>query len=198
MAGLVSLPACAQIELPRTAPTAGRDSGKPEPGALVRNAPLELRADLRARILTASQGGSTLRTYSIAIGQPKYPTPPGIYMIRKIVWNPSWKPPPGSDWAKGKTEKGPGDPGNPMKVVKIFFKEPDYYIHGTDDIESLGGAESHGCLRMDPGEVADLAKMVMEHGGEPRGENWFWRVIHFRRQEQVVYIDEPVSLVISD
>jgi len=198
MAGLVSLPACAQIELPRTAPTAGRDSGKPEPGALVRNAPLELRADLRARILTASQGGSTLRTYSIAIGQPKYPTPPGIYMIRKIVWNPSWKPPPGSDWAKGKTEKGPGDPGNPMKVVKIFFKEPDYYIHGTDDVESLGGAESHGCLRMDPGEVADLAKMVMEHGGEPRGENWFWRVIHFRRQEQVVYIDEPVSLVISD
>jgi len=198
MAGLVSLPACAQIELPRTAPTAGRDSGKPEPGALVRNAPLELRADLRARILTASQGGSTLRTYSIAIGQPKYPTPPGIYMIRKIVWNPSWKPPPGSDWAKGKTEKGPGDPGNPMKVVKIFFKEPDYYIHGTDDVESLGGAESHGCLRMDPGEVADLAKMVMEHGGQPRGENWFWRVIHFRRQEQVVYIDEPVSLVISD
>jgi len=198
MAGLVSLPACAQIELPRTAPTAGRDSGKPEPGALVRNAPLELRADLRARILAASQGGSTLRTYSIAIGQPKYPTPPGIYMIRKIVWNPSWKPPPGSDWAKGKTEKGPGDPGNPMKVVKIFFKEPDYYIHGTDDVESLGGAESHGCLRMDPGEVADLAKMVMEHGGQPRGENWFWRVIHFRRQEQVVYIDEPVSLVISD
>ena len=198
MAGLVSLPACAQIELPRTAPTAGRDSGKPEPGALVRNAPLELRADLRARILTASQGGSTLRTYSIAIGQPKYPTPPGIYMIRKIVWNPSWKPPPGSDWAKGKTEKGPGDPGNPMKVVKIFFKEPDYYIHGTDDVESLGGAESHGCLRMDPGEVADLAKIVMEHGGQPRGENWFWRVIHFRRQEQVVYIDEPVSLVISD
>ena len=198
MAGLVSLPACAQIELPRTAPTAGRDSGKPEPGALVRNAPLELRADLRARNLTASQGGSTLRTYSIAIGQPKYPTPPGIYMIRKIVWNPSWKPPPGSDWAKGKTEKGPGDPGNPMKVVKIFFKEPDYYIHGTDDVESLGGAESHGCLRMDPGEVADLAKMVMEHGGQPRGENWFWRVIHFRRQEQVVYIDEPVSLVISD
>ena len=198
MAGLISLPACAQIEVPRTAPTAGRDSGKPEPDALVSNAPLELRADLRARILTASQGNSTLRTYSIAIGQAKYPTPPGIYMIRKIVWNPSWKPPPGSDWAKGKTEKGPGDPGNPMKVVKIFFKEPDYYIHGTDDVESLGGAESHGCLRMDPSEVADLAKMVMEHGGQPRGENWFWRVIHFRRQEQVVYIDDPVSLVISD
>jgi len=195
-------PACAtakgQIEVPPTAPAAGRDSGKPEPSAFVKEAPLELNANLRDRTITASQGNATLATYSVAIGQPKYPTPPGIYMIRKIVWNPSWKPPPGSAWAKGKTEKGPGEPGNPMKVVKIFFKEPDYYIHGTDDVESLGGAESHGCLRMDPNEVAALAKMIMDHGGEPRGENWFWRIIHFRRQEQVVYLDNPVSLVISE
>ena len=167
-------PACAtargQIEVPQTAPIAGRDSGKPEPSAFVKEAPLELNANLRERTITASQGSATLATYPVAIGQPKYPTPPGIYMIRKIVWNPSWKPPPGSAWAKGKTEKGPGEPGNPMKVVKIFFKEPDYYIHGTDDVESLGAAESHGCLRMDPNDVAALAKMVMDHGGEPRGE----------------------------
>lgn len=197
LAGCASPPAHAQLELPRTAPTAGRDSGKVEPSAVVNEAPLELHASLGARTLTASQGGHTLGTYSIAIGQPRYPTPPGIYMIRKIVWNPSWKPPPGAAWARGKTEKGPGEPGNPMKVVKIFFKEPDYYIHGTDDVGSLGDAESHGCLRMDPNEVAELAKMIMEHGGQPRGDNWFWRIIHFRRQEQVVSLDNPVSLVIE-
>ncbi len=193
-----SPPVSAQLEVPRTAPTAGRDSGKIEPSVLVNDAPLLLQANLKARILAVQQGGSTLKTYSIAVGQPRYPTPPGTYTIRKIVWNPSWKPPPGAAWAKGKTAKGPGDPGNPMKVVKIFFKEPDYYIHGTDEVESLGGAESHGCLRMDPTEVADLAKMIMEHGGQPRGENWFWRIIHFRREEQVVYLDDPVSLTIVD
>ena len=85
-----------------------------------------------------------------------------------------------------------------MKVVKIFFQEPDYYIHGTGDVESLGSAASHGCLRMDPTEVAELAKIIMEHGGQPREENWFWRIIHSRREEKVIYLDNPVSLTVTE
>jgi lipoprotein-anchoring transpeptidase ErfK/SrfK len=184
----------AQIELPPTAPTAGRDTiAQLRP----QEAPLVLKANLGARILFVTRGDSTLKSYAVAVGQDKYPTPLGTFSIRKIVWNPSWRPPPDADWAKGKTAKGPGDPANPMKVVKIFFQEPDYYIHGTGDVESLGSAASHGCLRMDPNEVADLAKLIMEHGGQPRGENWFWRIIHSRRDEQVVYLDNPVSLTIG-
>ena len=198
LAGAASLanPAVAQIEIPRTAPTAGRDT-VPEPGELA-VVPLTLTADLSARMLTVKHGDTTLKTYQVAVGQERYPTPSGSYSIRKIVWNPSWRPPPDADWAKGKSAKGPGDPGNPMKVVKIFFKEPDYYIHGTGDVESLGSAASHGCLRMDPNDVADLAKLVMEHGGQPHDENWFWRIIHSRREEKVVYLDNPVSLTVSD
>jgi lipoprotein-anchoring transpeptidase ErfK/SrfK len=188
--------AAGQIEIPRTAATAGRDSTVGR--SAVEEAPLTLRANLRARILTVQRGDSTLKTYAVAVGQDTYPTPLGSFSIRKIVWNPSWHPPPNSEWAKGKTAKGPGDPGNPMKVVKIFFEEPDYYIHGTDDVESLGSAASHGCLRMDPDEVADLAKIIMEHGGQPHEENWFWRIIHSRREEKVVYLDNPISLTISD
>jgi len=188
--------ASGQIELPRTAPTAGRDTNLQT--SVVQEKPLTLRADLGARILIVRQGNSTVKTYPIAVGQDRYPTPLGSFEIEKIVWNPSWHPPPGSEWAKGKTAKGPGDPKNPMKVVKIFFKEPDYYIHGTDDVESLGSAASHGCLRMDPDEVADLAKLIMEHGGQPREENWFWRIIHSRREEKVVYLNNPISLTIAD
>ncbi|HEV7594742.1 MAG TPA: L,D-transpeptidase [Gemmatimonadaceae bacterium] len=198
----------AQIELPPTAPTAGRDPSPPPvatPSQTTRpqqlpsqETPLVLKANRGARILFVTRGDSTLKSYAVAVGQDRYPTPVGTFSIRKIVWNPSWKPPPESDWAKGKTAKGPGDPGNPMKVVKIFFQEPDYYIHGTGDVESLGSAASHGCIRMDPNDVADLAKLIMEHGGQPRGENWFWRIIHSRRQEQVVYLDNPVSLTIGE
>jgi lipoprotein-anchoring transpeptidase ErfK/SrfK len=198
----VSSCAHAQIELPPTAPTAGRDPSlqqttspqQPTP----QEAPLVLKANRGARILFVIRGDSTLKSYAVAVGQDRYPTPVGTFSIRKIVWNPSWRPPPESDWAKGKTAKGPGDPGNPMKVVKIFFQEPDYYIHGTGDVESLGSAASHGCIRMDPNDVADLAKLIMEHGGQPRGENWFWRIIHSRRQEQVVYLDNPVSLTVGE
>jgi len=187
--------ACAQIDLPRTAATVGRDTSVEAPAP--QEAPLTLRADLGARILVVQRGDSTLRTYAIAVGQDRYPTPEGTYTISRIVWNPSWRPPPGADWAKGKKARGPGDPENPMKVVKIFFREPDYYIHGTGDIGSLGSAASHGCLRMDPGEVADLAKIIMEHGGQPREENWFWRIIHSRREEKVVYLSNPILLTIG-
>jgi lipoprotein-anchoring transpeptidase ErfK/SrfK len=186
----------AQIELPRTAPTAGRDTSVEAPKPP--EAPLTLRADLGARLLIVQRGDSTLRTFSVAIGLDRYPTPVGTFSISRIVWNPSWRPPPGAVWAKGKTAKGPGDPGNPMKVVKIFFQDPDYYIHGTGDVESLGSAASHGCLRMDPTEVAELAKLIMEHGGAPHDENWFWRILHSRREERVVYLGNPVSLTIVD
>jgi len=192
-----STPIAAQIDLPRTAVTAGKDSGEITEVARA-DMPLRLSADLSKRKLYVQRGDSTLRVFDVSVGRDRYPTPTGSYTIKKMIWNPSWRPPPESDWAKGKTAKGPGDPGNPMKVVKIFFREPDYYIHGTDAVESLGSAASHGCLRMDPEEVASLAKLIMEHGGAPRDENWFWRVLHFRREEKVVYLDNPVELTIAD
>jgi lipoprotein-anchoring transpeptidase ErfK/SrfK len=193
-------PLRAQVDLPRTAATAGKeisDADSALPGAVAADAPLALQASLGARIITVMAGDNKVKTYSVAVGQDKYPTPLGTFMIEKIVWNPSWHP-PDSKWAKGKSAKGPGDPGNPMKVVKIFFHDPDYYIHGTDDVDSLGDAASHGCLRMAPDDVADLAKLVMEHGGQPRDENWFWRILHSRRQEKVVYLDNPIPLTISE
>ena len=207
------LPGCssAQIGLPPTAMTAGRDTAIQQapaqhapaqqpsaPQAAALQVPLTLRARLGARILFVQQGASTVKSYAVAVGQDGYPTPIGTFSINKIVWNPSWRPPPDAEWAKGKTAKGPGDPGNPMKVVKIFFQEPDYYIHGTDDVESLGSAPSHGCLRMEASDVADLAKLIMEHGGQPREENWFWRIIHSRREEKVIYLNNPISLTIGE
>lgn len=189
------LTACAQIGLPPTAMTAGRDTTQQ---TTVVEAPLEITANLSSRMLVVRQGGITLKTFAVSVGKDRYPTPTGTFRIRKMIWNPSWRPPPNSDWARGKTAKGPGEPGNPMKVVKIFFKEPTYYIHGTGDVESLGSAASHGCLRMDPEEVAELAKLIMEHGGQPREENWFWRIMHSRREEKPIYLDNPVWLTITE
>jgi len=188
---LVGGTASAQISVPESAPTAGRDTA-------THFAPISLHADLSTRMLTVKRGNEIIKTYQVAVGQDRYPTPLGTFDIRRIVWNPTWHPPPDAAWAKGKTPKGPGDPANPMKVVKIFFKDPDYYIHGTGDVESLGSAASHGCLRMDPEEVADLAKLVMTEGGQPREDNWFWRIVHFRRETKEVYLDNPVPITITD
>jgi hypothetical protein len=84
-----------------------------------------------------------------------------------------------------------------MKVVKMFFKEPTYYIHGTGDLRSLGDAASHGCLRMAPADAAQVARWLMEHGGQPRGENWFRRILRLRTREEVIYLDNPIRLTIT-
>ncbi len=81
-----------------------------------------------------------------------------------------------------------------MKVVKIFFKEPDYYIHGTADVGSLGYSESHGCLRMSADDVMKVGMWVMQHGGQPQEENWFMRLIHSGREEKIIYLSSPVPI----
>jgi lipoprotein-anchoring transpeptidase ErfK/SrfK len=158
---------------------------------------LRLVADLSERRLKMYEADTLVWQYPISPGTPTYPTPPGEYKIRRLVWNPRWTPPPDAEWAKKYTAKEPGNPANPMKVAKIFFKEPDYYIHGTAETYKLGEDASHGCLRMDPEHIAEVAKFVMEHGGQPREESWFWRVLHFRDEEKPIILTNPVPLSIK-
>lgn len=157
-------------------------------------AELRLEVDLSDRQLRAVVDGQVIKEYVVAVGKEKYPTPEGAFRIRKVIFNPAWKP-PDSKWAKGKTAKPPGHPENPMKLVKMFFREPDYYIHGTNDRDSLGSDESHGCIRMDKADVEDLTKMVMEHGGKPMPEPWYRRIFR-RKTTKVVYLEMPVPIEI--
>ena len=159
--------------------------------------PVRVVADLSTRRLSILQGGDVIESYPVAIGKGSKPTPTGSYTIRKIVWNPAWVP-PDSKWAKGKKPQPPGSKDNPMKLVKIFFKEPDYYIHGTSAVETLGEEASHGCLRMDPDDAYAVARFLMEHGGEPRDESWFWRVLHFRSETRTVYLDNSIPMTVTD
>ena len=158
-------------------------------------AELRLQVDLSERRLQVVLDGETIESFPVSVGTEKNPTPKGAFTIRKVIWNPAWTPPPDAKWARGKSPKPPGHPDNPMKRVKMFFQEPDYYIHGTGDEESLGKAESHGCIRMHPDDVTRLAQLVMEHGGKPMPEPWYRKVFR-KRSTKVVYLEVPVALEI--
>ncbi|MDQ3948888.1 MAG: L,D-transpeptidase [Gemmatimonadota bacterium] len=157
---------------------------------------VRLRVSLGQRRLVIEDGGQVVREFGVAIGSPSFPTPKGQFTIRKMIWNPAWVPPKNRAWARGKQPRNPGDPANPMQTVKIFFREPYYYIHGTNDPKSIGEAASHGCLRMTPEDAAELGAYLMEQGGQPRGENWFRRVLRFGRST-VIYLDNPIPLTIG-
>ena len=160
--------------------------------AVPARAALRLEVDLSDRELRVYDDQQLTKQYDVAVGTHQKPTPTGNFRIAKIVWNPSWHP-PDEKWARGKEPKGPADPDNPLKRVKIFFSEPDYYIHGTDDLDSLGHAESHGCVRMSPKEVTELAKLLMTRGGKPKPEPWYRRIFH-RKTTQVVLLSNEIPI----
>ena len=97
--------------------------------------------------LTLFEGPSPVRSFGIATGTAKYPTPLGNYSIATMQRDPWWIPPPDSDWAKDAKPVPPG-PGNPLGTRWMGLTAPLVGIHGTPDEASIGYSASHGCIRM--------------------------------------------------
>ena len=73
--------------------------------------------------------------------------------------NPSWHVPK-SSWAGSLAGKViPPGPQDPLKARWMGFNG-GAGIHGTDDINSLGSAASHGCIRMSVPDVVRLYRHV--------------------------------------
>lgn len=124
---------------------------------------MSLKVDLSQRTLKVIEDGEVVRTYGVAVGTRKHPTPTGTFRTGRIEWNPRWVPPP-SKWARKYKPREGGDPRNPMQGVKIYFREPWYFIHGTNKPGSIGSAASHGCLRMRTKDAKALARRISKHG----------------------------------
>jgi lipoprotein-anchoring transpeptidase ErfK/SrfK len=126
--------------------------------------PIRLEVSLSDRAMRIIQHGDAVKTYDVAVGRPSHPTPTGRFRTGQIVWNPSWRP-PDEEWARDLVRQPPGAKANPMQGVKIYFQAPDYYIHGTNDPDSIGEAASHGCIRMTVADATDLARRIRRTGG---------------------------------
>lgn len=153
---------------------------------------VHINVGLSERKLYLKNGDAVVSAYSIGVGRDAMPTPQGDYSVNRIVWNPPWNPPDAA-WADDKEPQEPGAPDNPMKVVKIYFKEPDYYIHGTGTLSSLGGAVSHGCLRMAPSDAASLARYLMDHAGAAKDDAWF-REVQSSNETKTVNLGRSVPM----
>jgi lipoprotein-anchoring transpeptidase ErfK/SrfK len=110
------------------------------------------------RKLRLIRNGRVWKTYSIAVGQPAYPTPTGQYEINDKQVDPIWYP-PDSPWA-AELSSIPAGPGNPLGTRWIGTTAPAIGIHGTYADYSIGTAASHGCMRMHIPEVEALFDQV--------------------------------------
>ena len=133
-------------------------------GAVVTKQTLEyllgaVRIDLSERKLYLYGGdGKVTKTYRVAVGMPKYPSPVGNFRIINKAVNPTWNP-PDSAWAAGMGPVPPG-PGNPLGTRWMGLNSPGIGIHGTPTSSSIGTAASHGCIRMLIPEAEDLFARV--------------------------------------
>jgi hypothetical protein len=102
--------------------------------------------------------------FPVAIGQARWPTPTGRFQINEMVKNPDFLLFDFGNPENGKT-RGRIPPGlsNPLGLRWIGFASAHGWnvgFHGTQKVELLGKAVSHGCVRMKNDDVVKLYERV--------------------------------------
>ena len=125
-----------------------------------------------ARIVVSKSKG-TLKVFDAAdklvgmftatMGSRQDPLPLGNWKINGVARNPPFHYNPKLFWDVADTKEKqllPPGPNGPVGVAWIDLSKPHYGIHGTPAPETIGRAESHGCVRLTNWDVARLAQMV--------------------------------------
>ncbi len=103
-------------------------------------------------------GPALARSFGVATGSKKFPTPLGGWEIVTMQRDPWWIP-PDSEWAKDEKPIPPG-PGNPLGTRWMGLDATAVGIHGTPDAASIGYSASHGCIRMRIPDAETLFTLV--------------------------------------
>ena len=159
-------------------------------------ASFRIEVSLTDRELVVYENDEISKRYEVAVGKYDKPTPTGDFTIRKVIWNPSWRP-PDQPWAKGKTAKAPGDPENPMGRARLVYRMPNT-IHGTTDIDSLGTATSHGSIRVANSIALEMAQLLLKAGGAWEGDQWFAQMVQNRTKEFQIPLERKIPVEVVD
>jgi murein L,D-transpeptidase YcbB/YkuD len=123
---------------------------------------ITLRLNLPAMRIDVLADSFVTRSYDVAVGERRFRTPVGAFVVTRVIWNPWWIP-PDAEWARKEKITPPG-PANPMGKVKLLLGGP-YYLHGTPFPASIGHAASHGCIRMRNEDAIELARLLQVEAG---------------------------------
>ena len=95
--------------------------------------------------------------YAISVGREGFNWTGTEKISRKQAW-PDWYPPVEMRERDPKLpEKMTGGLKNPLGAMALYLGDTLYRIHGTNDVKSIGQAQSSGCFRMLNAAVLHLA-----------------------------------------
>jgi lipoprotein-anchoring transpeptidase ErfK/SrfK len=116
---------------------------------------------LGTRYLYLYNGAKLQKKYRCAVGQPRYPTPRGIWKVVKKVKNPVWHN-PWDPWSMGMPAVIRYGRNNPLGTRAMYLSAPGIRIHGVPASEnsSIGHAASHGCIRLKNSNAVQLYPLV--------------------------------------
>ncbi|RJQ30930.1 MAG: L,D-transpeptidase [Actinobacteria bacterium] len=103
--------------------------------------------------------GKLFKKWSVAVGQPAYPTPLGHWKIEGKDVMPAWYN-PRSGWAASMPPYIAPGYYNPLGVRAMYLNATGVAIHGTAKVGSIGSWASHGCIRVANEEIVDLYPLV--------------------------------------
>lgn len=119
------------------------------------------KSDGVLRVLDAHD--TLIAQFSATMGSSHDPLPLGTWKIYGSDYNPKFHFNPALFWdaKKGQTkEMLPPGPNGPVGVVWMDLSKEHYGIHGTPNPETIGRAESHGCIRLTNWDAARLSMMI--------------------------------------
>ena len=107
--------------------------------------------------------GKLLALFTVTSGSGHDPLPLGEWGITGVGRNPPFRFDPDLFWDVPDSEEEqylPPGPNGPVGVVWIDLTKEHYGIHGTPEPQTIGRAQSHGCVRLTNWDAARLAGMV--------------------------------------
>jgi lipoprotein-anchoring transpeptidase ErfK/SrfK len=110
----------------------------------------------------SSGAGQLVAAFPVTMGSTEYPLPIGRWkattyaFLPPFNYNPEILNNPKSD----KELRLPPGPNGPVGVAWLDLTKEHYGIHGTNEPQTIGRAESSGCIRMTNWDVLRLSRML--------------------------------------
>ena len=160
----VTLGAGVVLGLPvMAAPVASQVQEGPQSAAAAQQVALlqgtRIHLDLRSRRISVIRNGERRGPWPVAIGDPKTPTPAGMFKVENMRINPKYQ---STKSGKVNPVTGPGGPLGHRWIGFLQQGENQFGIHGTPwpHWVKIRAAVSNGCVRMLNHHVQELYELV--------------------------------------